>query len=130
MNTISKFTLSLLALALIGAGSFYLGKQQTAPAAAASKAQTERKILYYRNPMGLPDTSPVPKKDSMGMDYVAVYEGEDAGGGTVAISPEKVQLLGVRTEAVQRRALKRTVRVFSLSTGAMKLTLPENFSGA
>ncbi|HPE03034.1 MAG TPA: hypothetical protein PK101_00340, partial [Thauera sp.] len=26
----------------------------------------ERQILYYRNPMGLPDTSPVPKKDSMG----------------------------------------------------------------
>jgi Cu(I)/Ag(I) efflux system membrane fusion protein len=32
------------------------------------------KILYYRNPMGLPDTSPVPKKDSMGMDYIPVYE--------------------------------------------------------
>ena len=33
---------------------------------------SERKILYYRNPMGLPDTSPVPKKDSMGMDYISV----------------------------------------------------------
>ena len=32
---------------------------------------------YYRNPMGLPDTSPVPKKDPMGMDYIAVYEGEE-----------------------------------------------------
>jgi hypothetical protein len=39
--------------------------------------QKPRKLLYYRNPMGLPDTSPVPKKDSMGMDYIAVYEGED-----------------------------------------------------
>src|SRR5262249_35737274 len=29
-----------------------------------------RKILYYRNPMGLPDTSPIPKKDWMGMDYI------------------------------------------------------------
>src|SRR5437016_6959352 len=45
-------------------------KQQTA-------ANGERKIRYYRNPMGLPDTSPVPKKDSMGMDYIPVYEGED-----------------------------------------------------
>ena len=36
-------------------------------------AATERKVLYYRNPMGLPDTSPVPKKDPMGMDYVPVY---------------------------------------------------------
>jgi hypothetical protein len=40
-------------------------------------AKKPRKLLYYRNPMGLPDTSPVPKKDSMGMDYIAVYEGED-----------------------------------------------------
>ena len=36
----------------------------------ACYAQGERKILYYRNPMGLPDTSPVPKKDSMGMEYI------------------------------------------------------------
>ena len=40
-----------------------------------------RKILYYRNPMGLPDTSPVPKKDSMGMDYIPVYEGEEPADG-------------------------------------------------
>ena len=31
-----------------------------------------KKLLYYRNPMGLPDVSPVPKKDPMGMDYVPV----------------------------------------------------------
>ena len=36
-------------------------------------AKAERKILYYRNPMGLPDTSPVPKKAPDGMDYVPVY---------------------------------------------------------
>lgn len=36
-----------------------------------------RKILYYRNPMGHPDTSPVPKKDSMGMDYIPVYADEE-----------------------------------------------------
>ena len=51
------------------------------PPAAASGAGAEakqaKKLLYYRNPMGLPDTSPVPKKDSMGMDYIAVYEGEE-----------------------------------------------------
>ena len=40
-------------------------------------ATGSRKILYYRNPMGLPDTSPVPKKDWMGMDYIPVYEGDD-----------------------------------------------------
>jgi Cu(I)/Ag(I) efflux system membrane fusion protein len=84
-----------------------------APDAAAKKP---RKLLYYRNPMGLPDTSPVPKKDSMGMDYVAVYDGEDGGAnsgaapGEVKISTEKVQKLGVRTEPAGLRALDRTVR--------------------
>ena len=31
------------------------------------------KVLYYRDPMGGTDKSPVPKKDSMGMDYLPVY---------------------------------------------------------
>ena len=72
----------------------------------------ERKILYYRNPMGLPDTSPVPKKDSMGMDYIPVYadEGSGTGPGTLAISPERIQMLGVRTKAVSLRSMARTVR--------------------
>ncbi|MBK8750674.1 MAG: efflux RND transporter periplasmic adaptor subunit [Candidatus Competibacteraceae bacterium] len=64
--------------------------------------------------MGLPDTSPTPKKDSMGMDYIPVYEGEDTGGDQVRISPEKVQKLGVRTEAAQRRVLSRPVRAVGL----------------
>jgi Cu(I)/Ag(I) efflux system membrane fusion protein len=69
-----------------------------------------RKILYYRNPMGLADTSPQPKKDSMGMDYIPVYEGEDDDGASVKISPGKVQRSGVRTEAVRLRTLIRPVR--------------------
>src|SRR5215472_10634193 len=72
----------------------------------------DRKILYYRNPMGLPDTSPVPKKDSMGMDYIPVYADEAGAAvpGTVTISPERIQTLGVRTEAVDRRSMAHTVR--------------------
>lgn len=61
------------------------------------------RILYYRNPMGLSDTSPVPKKDSMGMDYIAVYEGEDESG-IVTVSPQRVQMLGVRTARVETRS--------------------------
>lgn len=52
-----------------------------APTAAGQPTPNQaasRKILHYRNPMGLPDTSPTPKKDSMGMDYIPVYEGETA----------------------------------------------------
>jgi Cu(I)/Ag(I) efflux system membrane fusion protein len=70
-----------------------------------------KRILYYRNPMGLPDTSPVPKKDSMGMDYMPVYEGEDEDGSIVKISPGKLQRTGVRSERVERRIVTRPVRV-------------------
>jgi Cu(I)/Ag(I) efflux system membrane fusion protein len=81
------------------------GKQ---PAAAAGGP---RKVLYYRNPMGLPDTSPVPKKDWMGMDYIPVYEGEEQEDGkTVKVSLDKVQRSGVRTETVEKRTIVRPVR--------------------
>ena len=67
-------------------------------------ATAERKIKYYRNPMGLPDTSPTPKKDSMGMDYIPVYEGEDSDDGSVKLSPGKIQRTGVKSEpAAQAR---------------------------
>jgi Cu(I)/Ag(I) efflux system membrane fusion protein len=75
------------------------------------KGKGKGKILYYRNPMGHPDTSPVPKKDSMGMDYLPVYEGEPPSDNSVVkISTEKIQKLGVRTEVVALRELTRTVR--------------------
>jgi Cu(I)/Ag(I) efflux system membrane fusion protein len=71
----------------------------------------ERKILYYRNPMGLPDISPVPKKDWMGMDYIAVYEGEEQDDGkSVKVSLDKIQRSGVRTEPVEARVIVRPVR--------------------
>lgn len=88
----------------------------TRPAAAPPSTTTadKRRILYYRNPMGLPDTSPVPKKDSMGMNYLPVYADEGSAGdapGTVRISPGRLQTLGVRTqEVVLRPSLTRTVR--------------------
>ncbi|HIJ61826.1 MAG TPA: efflux RND transporter periplasmic adaptor subunit [Rhodospirillaceae bacterium] len=83
---------------------------QAMPAAVAEPPKGKGRILYYRNPMGLADTSPVPKKDSMGMDYVPVFEGDDDGGPSVRVSIDKVQKLGVRTEAAQLRLLTRTVR--------------------
>ena len=61
--------------------------------------------------MGLPDTSPVPKKDSMGMAYTPVYAADVAGPpGSVTISPERVQTLGVRTEIAGMRTMTRAVR--------------------
>ena len=80
------------------------------PSAAATGP---RKILYYRNPMGLPDTSPAPKKDWMGMDYIAVYEGEEQDDGkTVKVSLDKLQRSGVRTEVIEPRIIVSSVRAF------------------
>lgn len=77
----------------------------------AAPGSGERRILYYRNPMGLPDVSPVPKKDWMGMNYIPVYEDEMSGPpGTVRVSVEKVQRAGVRTLPVERHSLIGTVR--------------------
>lgn len=109
--------------ALAAGGGYWIGTRSgehapaaQAPAAAPAAGKKERKLLYYRNPMGLPDTSPTPKKDPMGMDYIAVYEGEDDGGenapgsaNQIRIGTEKVQKLGVRTEAASLRALDKIV---------------------
>jgi membrane fusion protein, copper/silver efflux system len=84
------------------------GAAPASPPATASSS--DRKLRYYRNPMGLPDTSPVPKKDSMGMDYIPVYADEAGETGIVKISPERIQTLGVRTEAASLRSMAHTVR--------------------
>jgi membrane fusion protein, copper/silver efflux system len=76
----------------------------------ASSAPAERKIKYYRNPMGLADTSPSPKKDSMGMDYIAVYEGDDGDNGTVRLSPGKIQRTGVQSEPAILRIIHTSIR--------------------
>jgi Cu(I)/Ag(I) efflux system membrane fusion protein len=76
----------------------------------ADTASAGKKIKYYRNPMGLPDTSPVPKKDSMGMDYIPVYEGEESDDGSIKISLGKIQRTGVETVAVGRRPITRTIQ--------------------
>jgi Cu(I)/Ag(I) efflux system membrane fusion protein len=85
----------------------------TAGLAPPPAAEGDHRLLYYRNPMGLADTSPKPKKDSMGMDYLPVYADDGAQGdppGTVRISPGRLQTLGVRTAAAAMRpASARTI---------------------
>lgn len=64
----------------------------------------ERVIAFYRSPMDAKQTSPAPRKDEMGMDYLPVYEDELKGGSsaveglaTVQIDPARQQLIGLRT---------------------------------
>lgn len=116
----ANIAIGLVAAALAAGGGYWLGNRGAAgghgdtPAPATDSVKKERKLLYYRNPMGLPDSSPVPKKDPMGMDYIPVYEGEadaePASANQIKISTEKIQKLGVRTEAASLKALDKVVR--------------------
>ncbi len=111
----AKNSLMIPAILFAGAaaiGGYWFGQRAQPPLEEfqSAAAPQEPKILFYRNPMGLPDTSPTPKKDSMGMDYLPVYEGEaHDDSGSVKVSLAKVQRLGVRTEAVKLRQLSRTI---------------------
>jgi len=57
-------------------------------------------------------TSPTPAKDSMGMDYVAVYAAE--GAQAVQLSPALIQALAVRTVAVRQEPMRAQVHVPAL----------------
>ncbi|HEY5046918.1 MAG TPA: efflux RND transporter periplasmic adaptor subunit [Rhizomicrobium sp.] len=120
MNTYRNWIIAVVGVALLAAIiGFFLGRMNPAPTpessartSAASTSPNAAKPLYYQNPMGLADTSLVPKKDAMGMDYVPVYE--NAGGADaniVQVSPERIQMLGVRTATVELRPeIAQTIR--------------------
>jgi len=52
----------------------------------------------------------VPKKDSMGMDYIPVFEGDEDESGIVKISPGKVQRTGVRSVPATLQKITKTIR--------------------
>jgi len=93
--------------ALLGTGGYLLGRQSTAhgdPAspAEAATAASERKALYWHDPM-----VPGPRFDKPGkspfmdMQLVPVYA-DDQGGSGVKVSPDVQQNLGIRTAVVAR----------------------------
>ena len=110
---VRALAVALTAIALAGLLAMD-GGLQFADIAKSAKAQpageAPRKIKYYRNPMGLPDTSPVPKQDSMGMDYIPVYEGEDSDDGSIKLSPGKIQRSGAKSEPVVRQPVRSIIR--------------------
>ena len=80
--------------------------------AATGTTGGERKIKYYKSTMNPGEVSPTPRKDSMGMDMVPVYEEEAAAAdsSTITIDPVTVQNMGFRWDTVKRGPLRRTIR--------------------
>jgi RND family efflux transporter MFP subunit len=75
-----------------------------------------RKLLFYRSPMDPSVHSSTPAKDSMGMDFIPVYEDEVQGGSSVpgraavSLSPERRASLGIRVAPVEAKNAVRTIR--------------------
>jgi membrane fusion protein, copper/silver efflux system len=84
-------------------------KQPSPKSKVSAKDAGSRKIEYYRSTMLLSEISKSPRKDSMGMDMVPIYEGENESK-TIAVDPATVQKMGVRTALVTKGPLRRVIR--------------------
>ncbi|ADE14816.1 efflux transporter, RND family, MFP subunit [Nitrosococcus halophilus Nc 4] len=105
---------SLIALAVGAGGGYWVATQWALKRAVPASEKPAKQPLFYRHPMNPEITSPVPAKDTMGMDYVPVYPDEEERGkgpaGMVKIDPVTVQNIGVRTATAERRTLTRIIR--------------------
>jgi membrane fusion protein, copper/silver efflux system len=108
-------------LICVVAGSFLAGSWFSRRPVVVGAAPAGRRILYYHDPM-----HPAYKSDQpgiapdCGMQLEPVYAGGEESGdpdtpelmpvGTVRISPEKQQMIGVRVEEVAKAPASRTIR--------------------
>ena len=84
-------------------------RKDSTAAAKDQKSATARTVKYYKSTMLLGEISHTPRKDSMGMDMVPVYEGEEESQ-TITVDPVTVQKMGVRTAMVIKGPLLRSIR--------------------
>lgn len=84
------------------------------PEGATQAGAAERKVKHWVSPMDPTYVRDEPGKDPMGHDLVAVYEAGE--GGSIRIDPVTTQNMGVRTEAVSRQNLARSIRTVGLVT--------------
>ncbi|VUD69216.1 Cation efflux system protein CusB [Thalassocella blandensis] len=105
MSESAKLFVVFITGVLIGAGVIFL--MQSDPA--KQSADTEiRRPLYWVAPMDANYRRDKPGKSPMGMDLIPVYEEENAEKdplGTVKISPNVINNLGVRTAKVEQKSL-------------------------
>jgi Cu(I)/Ag(I) efflux system membrane fusion protein len=110
MNTLSKTILGVAIGALLGASAVWLLSSSNEQGATANGG--ERKPLYWVAPMDPNYQRDEPGKSPMGMDLIPVYA-DGAGNdevGTVKISPEVINNLGVRTARVESGRLDLDVK--------------------
>jgi hypothetical protein len=80
--------------------------------------EKEKKILYWTDPMIPGYKSEKAGKSPMGMDLVPVYEEETPSSGvpspsgyaSIVVSPQKQQMIGVKTDNVLKKSISKTIR--------------------
>jgi multidrug efflux pump subunit AcrA (membrane-fusion protein) len=100
------------------------GGMKTASSGTSDRATAEKqpKVLYYVDPMNPSNKSDKPGKAPCGMDMVPVYEEEQPGAGktlpagTVKISPEKQQMIGVKVSEAAEMEISKTLRALGLAS--------------
>ncbi len=111
-----KKALSVAVLVLLVAVSFLAGNWYRKKRSIGSGSQGARKVLYYVDPMNPALKSDKPGVAPCGMPLEPVYAdgSPDLSGmppGTVNVSPEQEQLIGVKVATVEKAAWSHTVRV-------------------
>lgn len=102
--------LSILILLLVAGGAgLYLCKNSDGPVKTTVADRGGKKVLYYKSTMLLGEISDTPRQDSMGMDMVPVYEGEEVSG-LISVDAATVQKMGLRTAEVKRGPFYKVVR--------------------
>lgn len=102
--------------ALVGGLVTYaaLGLFSSGSPADDNATSSKKQPLYWVAPMDANYRRDKPGKSPMGMDLVAVYadgsDGSDAGVGTIKISPEVVNNLGVRTAIAESKYLHTQIK--------------------
>ena len=111
-NTLGKHIKPIIAGMIIGAILTFGATSFIVPSASdqvASATSDEKKPLYWVAPMDANYKRDKAGKSPMGMDLVPVYDdggkGPDEGPGTIRISPNVVNNLGVRTIAANYKSL-------------------------
>jgi hypothetical protein len=137
MNQKTKLTAIIgVALVLGIAAGWYFLYSGKGPADAGSEVKTERKVLYWTDPMvpGYRSDKPGPSP-FMDMDLVPVYAdeaGSSDGAPVVTIRPEFIQNFGVRTYQVTRGGAARslTAHGYLFREGGVLLVLVDSFERA
>ncbi|HEC18359.1 MAG TPA: efflux RND transporter periplasmic adaptor subunit [Gammaproteobacteria bacterium] len=77
MNNKALIVTFVIAVTAGAGGGYWFASNMNKEDLDVAVTDGERKPIYYRNPMNPTITSPVPTKDSMGMDYIPVYADEE-----------------------------------------------------